>query len=161
MFKLSKLIVTSMFTVLLTFPLTTKAEDHPLIGINHPPLPEEIEGMGGWLIEEPYTVKQVSMDGQESLLLSRVIERDAQGNPLFQVVNVLALPPIDVKKEILRGFMCQVNGKEDPNVIVVMKLEDTPYLTKARKAWRVENEQFNEIDVASLQFQCENFGYGL
>ncbi len=47
MFKLSKLIATGIFSTLLAFPLTTKAEQHPLIGVNYPPLPEKLEKISG------------------------------------------------------------------------------------------------------------------
>ena len=162
MFKLSRLIATSLFAALLTWTLNAKAEEHPLIGLQHPPLPEEVEDIVGWTIEDPYSIDQVSTDGQELLLLNRLLKIDSQGNPFFQVVNVLSLPPIDTEETIKgSGDMCKVNGVEDPNIIVLIKVENTPHLTKARQAWRVENEQFNEIDITGLQFQCENFGYGL
>ncbi len=164
MFKLSKLIATGIFSTLLAFPLTLKAEEHPLIGVNYPPLPEEVEKIGGWLIEDPYAIDKVSINGQKLLLLDRLIGRDSQGNPFFQVVNVLPLPPINPEtEELFGGSLCSVNGQNDPNVIVIIKSEDsnTPFLTKARKAWRVEDEQFNEINVKGLRFKCENFTYGL
>ena len=162
MFKLSKLIASSLFATLLAFALTVKAEEHPLIGVEYPPLPEGVEEMGGWSIEVPYVIDQISIDGQELLLLGRLIERDNQGKGLYLVVNVLLLPPINDEIEgISGGSLCFVNGKNDPNIIVIAKIEDTPHLTKARKAWRVEGEEIKEIDAAGLQFQCENFGYGL
>ena len=164
MFKLSKLIATGIFSTLLAFPLTTKAEEHPLVGVNYPPLPEKLDEIGGWSINGPYVVDQVSLEGQELLLLSRLIGRDSRGKASFQVVNVLSLPPMNVEtEELLAGSLCSVNGQNDPNVIVIIKSEDsnTPFLTKARKAWRVEDEQFNEINVKGLRFKCENFTYGL
>ncbi len=162
MLKLSKLISTVMFTALLAFPLTTKAEEHPLIGVNYPPLPEQVENIGGWSITNPYIVKQVALNGQELLLLSRRIGRDSKGKGSYKVVDVLPLPII-YKTETIKGSgsMCTVNGKEDPNIIVVVKIENKPKLTKVSRAWRVENEKFNEIDIQGLSFECENFGYGL
>ena len=161
MFKVSKLLVTSLFTALLAFPSTLKAEEHSLIGINYPPFPEEVEGIGGWITEEPYGIDQVSIDGQELLLLSRLIRRDSKGKAFFKVVNVLSLPSINTETEEIRGS-CFVNGKEAPNMIFLAKWEEEkPYLTKARKAWRVEGENFVEINPQSVNFQCENYAYGL
>lgn len=161
MFRLSKLVVSSLLTTLLTFPLTAKAQEHPLIGVDHPPLPEGVDEIGGWIIEDPYAVKQVSHYGQELLLLSHLIGRDNQGNAFFEVVNVLPLPSIAETEEIAGGD-CFVNGKEEPNFIAIIKLEDDqPYLTKARKAWRVEGEKFNEVSVQGLRLKCENLSYGL
>ena len=164
MFKLSKLIVSVMVTAWLNCPLTVKAEEHPLIGVNYPPLPEKIEKIGGWLIEEPYSIDRAAVEGKELLLLSRITGRDRQSNPYFQVVNVLTLPPINSETEqISSGPLCHVDGQKDLNVIVIVKLEDgnTEFLTKVRKAWRVEGEEFKEMDVAGIQFECENFGYGM
>ena len=157
-----KLIATSIFTALLAFPSTTKAEEHPLIGVNYPPLPEEVENIGGWTIESPYTVKQVFFKGKELLLLNRLLKRDSRGKGFYEVVNVLTLPPVAQTEEIIDGSMCSINGKSAPNFMAIMKLEDDkPYLTKARKAWRVEGEKFNEVNVTNFQLKCENLSYGL
>lgn len=162
MLKLGKLIATSMFTALLAFPLSAKAEERPLIGANYPPLPEGVEEMGGWLINDPYAIERVLIEGQNLLLLSRLRGRDSSGKASFKVVNVLPLPPIAKTEEIIDGSMCSINGKSDPNFIAIMKLEDDrPYLTKARKAWRIEGEEFEEVNVANYRFKCENLAYGL
>lgn len=162
MFKISKLIATSIFTTLLAFPLALKAEEFSLIGVNHPPLPETVEAMYGWLIEDSHSIDRVSMRGQELLLLSRLTGRNSQGDPSFEVVSMLSLP-LMYKTETIKGSesFCSVNEKIDPNIVVLVKIENTPKLTKARKAWRIENEEFKEISVQGLSFACENFGYGL
>ncbi len=168
MFKLSQLIITSIFFALLTFELTLRAEEHPLVGVNlvgvnYPPLPEKIAPISGWLIKAPYAIEKVSIQGKQLLLLSRLIERDSQGSPFFEVVNVLFLPPFNPEiEEIAEGSSCSVNGQNDPNVIVIIKSEDrdTQFLTQARQAWRVEGEKFNEINVIDHQFKCENSAFG-
>ncbi len=163
MLKVSNLLVTSIFSTLLVFPLTLKAEEHPLVGVNYPPLPEEAKEIAGWVIEAPYSISQIDVDGQELLLLTRLIRRDSKGNPFFKVVNVLSLPPINTEIEYLMpGALCTVNGSEKLNFLAIVKLEnDKPYFTKASKAWRVEGENFVEINPQSVNFQCENYGYGL
>ncbi len=159
MFK--QLIATSIFTALLTFSLTTKAEKHPLIGVNLPLLTEAVEERGGWSMEPPYYVQQVLMDGQELLLLNRLI-RDSQGKPFLQVVNVLLLPPMAETEKIAGGSSCLVNGKPDSQLIFVVKSANyPPYFTKASKAWRVEGEKFKEVKVQRLRFKCRNLAYGL
>ena len=163
MLKVSKLLVTSLFTTLLAFPSTLKAEEHSLIGINYPPLPEEVEEIGGWVTEKPYIIDRVSIHGQKFLLLSRLIERDSKGKASYRVVNILPLPIINFEtEELLGGPLCFVNGKEALNMIFIAKSsENQPYLTKASKAWRVEGENFVEINPQSVNFQCENLSYGL
>ena len=170
MFKLSKLIVTSIVSALLAFPLTSKAEElNSLIGVKHPPLPEEFDKKAGWLIDDTYSITSVSVDGQELLLLDRFIDRDSKDKALFQVVNVLPLPLIDDDTEgVFAGapYQCRIDdGEYDPTLIVIAQLEDgnTEFLTKVRKAWRVEleAEKFNEINVQGLEFKCENMGFGL
>ena len=159
MFK--KLLVTGIVLAWSTFPLNAKAEEHPLVGKVHPPLLEITEDRGGWSIEAPYTVKEVFIDKQRLLLLNRVIEKDNKGIPTFQVVEVLTLPTITETEEISGGD-CFVNGQKERNFIAIMKSNDnTPFLTKARKAWRVEGEKFNEVDVTRLRVKCENYSYGL
>ena len=159
MFK--QLIATSIFTALLTFPLTTKAEKHPLIGVNLPLLTEEVEERGGWSMEPPYYVQQVLMDGQELLLLNRLI-RDSQGKPFLQVVNVLLLPPMAETEKMAGGASCLVNGQPDHNWIFVVKSANyAPFFTKASQAWRVEGEKFKEVNVQGLRFKCEKLASGL
>ena len=160
MIKLSNLIIASIFTTLLAFPFTTKAEEHPLVGISYPPLPEEVKKRRGWTIDESYSVNYVSMKEQELLLLARLIARDSSGQASFQVIDVLTLPAMGETEEITGGSSCLVNGKEASNLIVIAKPSDTAFFNKARQAWLVENEKFNEIDVSGLRFQCENFNYG-
>lgn len=161
MFKISKLILTSILPAFLAFPFTTKAEEHPLVGINHPPLPEEVEEIGGWTVEDPYSIDQISIRGQESLLLSRRIGRDSQGKGSYKVVDVLPLA-LNSQTEIIRGgVLCTVNGVEEPNIVVIVALTNTPQFTKVLKAWRIENEKFNETSTQGLSIACENFGYGL
>ena len=163
MFKGSRLLATGLFTALLSFSSSLKAQQHPLVGVNYPPLPEKVDEKGGWVTQDPYVVDQVSINGLEFLLLSRIIKRDSTGKASYQVVNVLPLPPINIEiEEIAGGSSCMVNGKQAPNMIFIAKWEeDKPYLTKARKAWKVEAEKFVEINPQSVNFQCENFAYGL
>ena len=161
MFKFPRMITTSIFTTLLLFPSIIKAEEHPLVGISYPPLPEEVNDKGGWIIDETYSVNQVSTKGRELLFLDRLIRRDSKGKGYFQVIDVLTLPPRGEREEVTGGSSCYIDGKEASNLIVVVKSSEQKFFTKARKAWRVENEKFNEIDVTGLRFQCENFSYGL
>ncbi len=160
MIKLSNLIVTSILSTFIAFPFTAKAEEHPLVGISYPPLPEEVSERRGWTIDETYSVNYVFMKGQELLLLDRLTRRSSSGQASFQVIDVLTLPAMVETEEITGGSSCFVNGKEASNLIVIAKPSDTAFFTKARKAWRVENEKFNEIEVTGLRFQCENFNYG-
>lgn len=161
MIKLLNLIAASIFSTLLLFPSTTKAEDYPLIGISYPPLPEGVNDRGGWLIDESYSVNQVSIQGQKLLLLDRLTGRDSQGRASFQVIDVLKLPLMYKTEEITGGSSCSVNSQEDPSIVVIAKSSNTEFFNKARKAWRVKDGKFNEISVQGLQFQCENFNYGL
>ncbi len=135
MIKRSRLALASVCTALLAFPLRTKAEGHPLVGINYPPLPEGVESISSWVTGGSYTVRQVLVNKQKLLLLNRLSKRDQQGKGFYEVINVLALPPITETEEILAGTSCTVNGKEDRDFIMIMKSNDnTPHLTKARKA---------------------------
>lgn len=164
MFNLSKLIIASLLTVYSGFPITIKAQElNGLIGINYPPLPQGIDEIAGWVIKDPYGIDHISIEGQEFLLLSRLTKTDSRGNPFFEVVNVLPLPPINLEiEEVLSGSFCRSNGQKASSFIVIIKSEeDQQYLTKVRKAWRVEGENFVEVNPQSLSFQCENFGYDI
>ena len=155
MLKRAKLVLTSMLAGFLAFPLATKAEEHPLVGIDYPPLPEEVEEINRWAIEEPYSINNISFNGQRLLLLERLTGTNSQ------VLNVLPLPIMYQTEKVEGGDFCTVNGVEEPNVIVIVKIEDTSQLTKVRKAWLVVNEEFKEISTQGKSFACENFGYGL
>lgn len=162
MIKISNLIAASVFASLFLFPVTVKAKEHSLVGVQFPPLSEEFEGKGGWVVDDLHIIEQTSKEEQKLLLLGRLVKRNSQGKDLYEVVNVLTLPPIANTEEVIGGSSCFLNGQEDRNLIAIMKSNDnTPYLTNARKVWRVEGEEFKEVNVTSFQIKCENYSYGL
>lgn len=163
MSKLSKLILSGaiVFGALLASPLM--AQEHPLIGLQYPPFPQEVDNSGGWTLSDSYSINQIALNGQELLLLSRLLGRDSQGKAFFEVVNVLSLPPINTEIEYLMGGpLCNVDGRRQLNYMGIIKIDDeADYLTEVNRAWRVEGENFVEINPQNFSFQCDNYTEGI
>ena len=141
------------------------------IGLNYPPLPNDLESRGGWLVGEIsgaliYSVKEISQ-GEKRMLWLNIASPTRQGQATFKVKDVLSLPSFDDDSEIVTGGSdeCSVNGKPDPNLIVLAKLEDadTQYLTKIRKAWQVDQTvgKFKGLSLEGIQIKCQNVNYGI
>lgn len=143
----------------------------PYIGLKYPPLPDALTSRGGWLIgeeSENYSVEQINRGSEQMLWLTITTSFNQQGEPTYRVVDILSLPSFDDDSEIVTGgrsHECSVNGKSDPNLIVLAKLEDadTQYLTKIRKAWQVDQRvgKFKGLSLEGIQIKCQNVNYGI
>lgn len=144
------------------------------IGLEHPPLPNELKDLGSFLIgtgddsEYPYSVKLVQKGNECMMWLELLISLDENGKAVSKVVDVVLLPSFEQNYEILTGGSsdrCSVNGEYDPNLIALAGLEDgdTEYLTKIRKAWRVDPQagKFKNVSLERLQIQCQNVNFGI
>ncbi len=187
MLKLSKLTAIKNYVLfplaglayaLLTSSITLRAEagnEDKYVGLQYPPVPQGVTLRGGWIVEEKgsdsfnsdYSITNVLVGNQTFLWLDRTIGFNGATERTSEVVSVLALPPLDENEGLFAGsaYFCHINGEYDPLIIVIAKTEDnnTEFITKVRKAWRVNltAEKFDEIDVIGIDFRCENLGFGL
>jgi hypothetical protein len=144
------------------------------IGLIHPPLPDELKNLGGFLTgtgddsEYPYSVNLIQKGSERMIWLDLPISQDENERAVSKVVDVAPLPSFDKNPEIVIGGSsnkCSINGEYDPNLIALAKLEDgnTEYLTKIRKAWQIDPiaGKFKDVSLESLQIQCQNVNFGI
>ena len=164
MSKISKIILAGIISVYVSFPSIVKAEEHPLKGVEYPPFPQGVEEWGGWVTEDPYSVDRVFINGEGLLLLTRLLGRNNKGKAFFEVVTVLPLPSLNTETEEIMGGgdTCKINGERATNYVAIVKYEEgKQYLTDIRKVWRIEKENFVEINPQGLNLRCENVGFDL
>jgi len=117
------------------------------IGLIHPPLPDELKNLGGFLTgtgddsEYPYSVNLVQKGSERMIWLDLPISQDENERAVSKVVDVAPLPSFDKNRDSHWGSSnkCSINGEYDPNLIALPSLKmATQYLTKIRKAWQID-----------------------
>lgn len=108
------------------------------IGLRFPPIPKGLELLASGMFEDgdDYALNIMKTD-KNSLMIWLTENRGG-----FQkVLAILPLPKLE-KDEIIAAYYCQINGREDPEVIVVGLLDESAYEkrflenNKIRMAWR-------------------------
>lgn len=111
--------------------------------------------------EQPeYNLTRVWADGDEALLLERVVQRDRATGVLYELKAMLKLPPKHSGDRLLSGNWCYYNGQADGEIVAIVR--DQPgeaMLTQVRYAWRADRRagQFKPLPVSSIR--CENSGW--
>jgi len=108
------------------------------IGLRFPPIPKGLELLASEMFEDgdDYALNIMKTD-KNSLMIWLTENRGG-----FQkVLAILPLPKLE-KDEIIAAYYCQINGREDPEVIAVGLLDESAYEKrflenkKIRMAWR-------------------------
>jgi hypothetical protein len=87
---------------------------------------------------EDYGVAQVKRGNVEMLWLERMTGRDASGRAIWEVLDVVLLPPMS-KTDYLQGghLVCLLNGVADPEIIAIFKGEPkNGVMDHVGQAWR-------------------------
>jgi hypothetical protein len=132
------------------------------VGLRYPPEPPGHRHLAGYLLEDvsgqEYGVTLLASGGTRLLLLDRLLSRDEQGRPHWEVVAAAALPPIDQADHLVLGA-CRVHDKPDREIIAVVQYEDKRVFTRTRRAWRASGklQRFEPARVDGIT--CDNEGY--
>lgn len=142
-----------------------KQKNQSYIGLRYQTPPRGLKHLGGWIIGDPdasrvYGISHVFRGSQEMLWLE-IVSRDSQGNPSYQVIDVLYLPK-RTKSEVLGGAGggCFLKGVNDQEVVAIFKYQHRQYVTPVKKAWRAnrKTDKFEEISAGNIS--CENLDFG-
>lgn len=135
------------------------------IGLTYKNLPQSIQYLGGWVVGDTfngreYVVSHLKKGTQEILWFEIIQSRDSQGQPIRQVIDTMNLPK-KAASEQMSGNMCKRNGVRNSEIIVFVKNENAPYLSKIARAWR-SNRQSGRFEAISTRgIVCENPGWGV
>ena len=124
--------------VLMTSTPLDSENNQSYIGLRFPPIPKGLELLASGMFEDgdDYALNIMKTD-KNSLMIWLTENRGG-----FQkVLAILPLPKLE-KDEIIAAYYCQINGREDPEVIAVGLLDESAYKKrflenkKIRMAWR-------------------------
>ncbi len=160
--RISKL-CTLLVVIALPFLLLSCAGTGPVaqdfgkyIGQTYPPVPPPLKEVGGFMIEplgQPeYGSFEVVDQGVHLVWLMRLLTRDAEGRPLWQIEDVLPLPRVD-QGEVVLYTLCGQSGQYNPEIVAIAKDEENKeFLTTVRRAWQGNRStgKFHEIATAGI-----------
>jgi hypothetical protein len=93
------------------------------------------------------------------LWLELIESRDKQGRVNVKVLDVIHLPKLTQTDYLLH--YCTRNGKQDPQLVALVKYEDNQHLKNIKKAWisNIQTGKFQEISTNNIV--CANPGQGV
>jgi len=131
------------------------------VGLQYPPFPEGLDEQGGTMLavggKMEFALNVVSRDSTTYVWLSRLTERNAEGEPGFEVRAALLVPPLDSGEVLLVG-RCRMAGASDAgdrSIVAIARTaghEAEADLRDIREAWRadVAKEAFRELPADSV-----------
>lgn len=134
------------------------------VGLRYPPFPSNLREEGGAMIavggKFEYALNVVSRDSTTFVWLSRLTDRNAAGEPGFEVRAVQRIPALDSGEVLLVG-RCQLKAgaPEDRSVFAVARTgghEADSVLTDIRAAWRADVDTGAIRDVPPDSVTCAN-----
>ncbi len=128
----------------------TLPENPSLIGLRYGPgVPKGYEDLGGGVMADEkhalteFGLQYVRYRKAEMMWLCRVVGTGRSGKPVFQIMDVLALPQRQ-KNEIVAWFACFFNGRRNEQIITYTD----KYYFKVHRAW-LANRQTGKIQEIS------------
>jgi len=114
-------------------------------------LPEYLQLQMGAVIfgQGDYGLKEVvSEDGSHMLWFQKVVCRDADSRPYWEILDVVELPPLSDNEELVIWY-CRLAGEDDtdPELVAIGNYEPgIQTLTKVNMVWRL-NRQTHQIET--------------
>ena len=159
--KLKSFPVFALLTLfaLVSLSIFAAASGREFIGYRHKgvvygqTLPNGVKDLGGGLLsDENYGVTRFSKDKKYMLWLEKIVERNAKGEPSWEVKDVLTFPNLKKNQEFLFSYSstCKQNGRENLDLIVLAELAPKTKTYKVLEAWRA-NVKRGKFEKTSLK----------
>ncbi len=154
-------ITLSAFVSLSIFAATTGRE---FVGYRHKgvvfgqTLPNGVKDLGGGLLpDENYGVTRFSKGKKYMLWLEKIVERNAKGEPSWEVKDVLMFPNLKKNQEFLFSYSstCKRNGRENLDLVVMAELAPKTKNYKVLKAWRANAKKERFEQTSSKGIVCQ------
>ena len=153
-----------LFLLLLiaAFSIVVPAQKKDLIGYKFKgvvfgaTLPNGAKDLGGGLLsDENYGVSRFSKGERFMLWLDKIVARDAEGVPTWQIADVLTFPKLKKNQEFLLSYSsnCERHGKTSLDLIVMAAFSPKNKTYQVEKAWlaNVEKEKFEKISTKGIR----------
>jgi hypothetical protein len=151
-----------LFLLLLAIPVFAVSQKNGYIGYRHKgvvygaTLPNGVKDLGGGLLSnENLGITRYTKSGNDMLWLEKVLSRDNNGVPTWQVKDVLIFDKLRKNQELLFSYSstCTQNGRENLNLIVLAELAADKNSYKILKAWNasIKSEKFNKISAKGIE----------
>ena len=123
-------------------------------------LPNGARDLGGGLLsDEDYGVTRFVKGDKYMLWLEKIIDRDAEGVPEWEVKDVLIFKKPNKNQQFFFSYSspCTENGRENLDLIVLAELEPRRQTYKILRAWRanVEHERFETVSTKAVVCRYE------
>ena len=109
---------------------------------------------GGLLSDEDYGVSRFSKGEKFMLWLEKIVDRDDNGVPDWEVKDALVFDKLKSNQKFLFSYSspCRENRAENLDLIVMVEENRKRKNYKILKAWRadVETERFEEVSIDSI-----------
>lgn len=118
-------------------------------------LPNGAKDLGGGLLsDEDYGVTRFVKGEKYMLWLEKIIDRDAEGVPEWEVKDVLIFKKPNKNQQFFFSYSspCTENGEGNLDLIVLAELEPRRKTYKILQAWRadVERERFEAVSTKAV-----------
>jgi hypothetical protein len=118
-------------------------------------LPNGAKDLGGGLLsDEDYGVTRFTKGKNYMLWLEKIVERNDEGVPQWEVKDVLVFNKLKKNQEFLFSYSspCTENGEENLDLIVLAELPSKTKIYKIVKAWRanVKDEKFEQTPIEGI-----------
>lgn len=120
-------------------------------------LPNGVRYWGGRLIsDENYGVTRFTKGGTYMLWLEKIIYRDDEGTPHWQVLDVLVFERLLPNQEFLYSYNspCTIGGRADPDLIVMVELGNRRNRHRVLKACRADTVRGRFESVSTQSVKC-------
>ena len=138
-------------------------ESRKYIGHTYPPTPPSVKEVGGFMIQPldgaEYGLFQVVDRGVTLVWFMRLLARSADGRPLWKIVDVPPLPPLQ-QGDVVLYASCGQSREYDFEVIAIAKDEKAhDFPTTVRQAWRLLRRAGKFEEVAISGNKCVRDGF--
>ncbi len=160
-FSIFAFVTLSVFISLSIFAATTGRE---FIGYRHKgvvfgqTLPNGVKDLGGGLLrDENYGVTRFSKGKKYMLWLEKIVGRNTNGEPSWEVKDVLMFPNLKKNQEFLFSYssICRLNGRGNLDLVVMAELAPKTKNYKVLKAWRANAKKERFEQTSSKGIVCQ------
>jgi len=76
----------------------------------------------------------------------------------YKILAVLDIGSIDINSQIVAMARCRINGKNDGNIVALVKPSGGDYFKSIIKAWRVDEKNHKFVNISTKGLECANDG---